>query len=339
MKSIILSADQAQLVYEGNNFLVKLSADRDEGTITWLETLTGKQDIDGFLATCAIASALIQEIDRDPVQKITGLRFDLAEIGKKIGFDPRTTIETRELREKIFAWFSFLTRAQVIGERSVPYYDKTTKQKIDTRIEAPMLQILEKQQPIQPGLFGDAPMTILVALSPAWRNILCNPDLQQYLPYAERIAAIPPRQPGGAWARSIGMSLLNFWRRNVGKTIMPTRRELLKLTPTQAPPKDILEGEHPKRAVEYWCKAMGELVDKNIIADTGEAKRTQADQLKDLPRKDWTNAWLDEQIDIQPATDMQIALNAIAKNKYLPRPKDLTTPKNKGGRPKKIVTE
>ena len=339
MKSIILSADQAQLVYEGNNFLVKLSADRDEGTITWLETLTGKQDIDGFLATCAIASALIQEIDRDPVQKITGLRFDLAEIGKKIGFDPRTTIETRELREKIFAWFSFLTRAQVIGERSVPYYDKTTKQKIDTRIEAPMLQILEKQQPIQPGLFGDAPMTILVALSPAWRNILCNPDLQQYLPYAERIAAIPPQQPGCAWARSIGMSLLDFWRRNVGKTIMPTRRELLKLTPTQAPPKDILEGEHPKRAVEYWCKAMGELVDKNIIADTGEAKRTQADQLKDLPRKDWTNAWLDEQIDIQPATDMQIALNAIAKNKYLPRPKDLTTPKNKGGRPKKIVTE
>ena len=42
---------------------------------------------------------------------------------------------------------------------------------------------------------------------------------------------------------------------------------------------------------------------------------------------------------IDSATIEAEALNAIAKNKYLPRPKDLTTPKNKGGRPKKIVTE
>ncbi len=321
----------------GSGYLIKLSADRDDGAITSLETLTGKQDIDGFLATCVIACALIQEIDRDPTQKITGLLFDLAEIGKKIGFDPRSSTDTQNLREKVFAWFSYLTRAQVIGERSIPYFDKTTKQKIDTRIEAPMLQILEKQQPIQPGLFGEAPTTMLVALSPAWRNILCNTDLQQYLPYAERIAAIPPRQPGGAWARSIGMSLLNFWRKNIGKTIKPTRRELLAMEPSVSTPRDVLNSDKPKRATEYWHKAMRELVDRNIIADMGEARRTQEDQLSAFDsRQGWSDEWFNEAVDIQPATDMQNAISALAKNKYLPRPTDLSQPKRRG-RPRKAL--
>jgi hypothetical protein len=167
-----------------------------------------------------------------------------------------------------------------------------------------------------------------------------GPSTAQYLPFGERLGAIPGNKPSGAWARVIGLSLLNFWRKHpretLAGTLKPTRRELLtEYPPTTADPIDVLYGTNPLRALKYWKGALDILSDseRGLLAKEGEPSRKPADILDKLPRYQWKNEWLNERVDLRPGPDILPYIEALAKSLPPLRPKVLA-PK-KGGRPRK----
>jgi hypothetical protein len=99
-----------------------------------------------------------------------------------------------------------------------------------------------------------------------------------------------------------------------------TRRELLELFPPVPSASDVLEGKHPSRAIDYWESAIAILSAKPkdesrqpVIAYCGAYSGPSRDWQKDRPRKGWAQAWLDEDLDIRPATAALQALGTIAK--------------------------
>jgi len=134
------------------------------------------------------------------------------------------------------------------------------------------------------------------------------------------LAEIPAAQPSGAWARVIGLALANFWARNPHGGILPTRRELLtRYTPRgNAIPTDILKGDTPGRAVEYWHNALQELVKRGYLAQRGEATLTLKQIKAPLPRYEWQDKWLDGTVDLQQGENMVEAVKARATKNRKP---------------------
>jgi hypothetical protein len=241
---------------------------------------------------------------------------------EKIGWTPRSTKEREQMRGQVWDYLRFGARAAVIGRRTgKSYRDKMTGQVIDTQIETPLWSFLEQEKPIQPALMPiyDVPLRVEIVLSKRWEQLITSSSTMQYLPLGELLGAIPGNQPSGAWARTLGLALANFWRRHpretLGVTLQPSRRELLlRYTPRRQPPDEILESSNPIRALEYWQGALQELVHTGFLAPQGEAARTQAEIKKSLPRYNWQSFWLDEKVTLLPGEKMQAAVRECADN-------------------------
>jgi hypothetical protein len=305
-------------------------------TTNTLETLTREQDADAALAFLYIARVLAPPLALDISERGRGL-IDFDDVLDKIGWNPRSTIERREMHRKIYQFILFGERAQVIGRRRGAYKDKHTGELIDTEISAPLWRIHETEKPEQQSLFPaqEVPLRVELVMSRSWMELLTSAKTAQYLPMGELLGAIPGNKPSGAWARVIGLALASFWRRNPREalegTLRPTRRELLERYPPKTGPVDeILSGVNPRRAVEYWCDALRILVDARFLAPTGEAKITYDQMRKRFPRKGWGEVWLDEVVEVQPGAVIRPYVEG--RSTALP---PTPTPK-KRGRPKKI---
>lgn len=246
--------------------------------------------------------------------------IDLDDVMDKIGWTPRSTRERLEMRRRVWRYLQFGARASIVGQRSGEYIDKKTGQRIETIIDAPPWAVLEREKPAQPQLFPEVqetPLRVRLVASPAWTRLTTLPETAQYLPMGELLGAIPGNKPSGAWARVLGLALANFWRRQpraaLDSSLKPSRRELLdRYTPKAAPPMEILQGSHPRRAIEYWHGALEILVDCGFLAREGEAALSLKAMKSTVPRQDWQENWLGALVELRPGSAMSEAVQSCA---------------------------
>ena len=132
----------------------------------------------------------------------------------------------------------------------------------------------------------------------------------------------------------MGLALLSLWRRKpretLDGTLQPTRRELLTIYPPKVAPLDeLLTGPHPRRAVDYWHRAMAILAEKGVLDKSGEAALLPSQVV--LPRKGWSEAWCLQQVALSPGSALKEAVERCARNLPILSPRDLGKPRRKRG--------
>lgn len=267
-----------------------------------------------------------------------------------------------DLQRRVYSHLKFGGRAHVVGQRSIPYYDFIAKQEISTRIDVPLWSIgaIQSSEIGLIPLFGppdaffhaeDVPLRAELLLSSVWLPLLTNPVLMQYLPLGELLSAIPPNQPAGAWARVMGVILARKWRmkpqESSAGTFTVSRRELLMhYIPRTGPVQDVLTGNVPGRAIDFWSQALVYLVECGYLSAKGEAAEGIAKQKLNSEgqpitrRKGWQNEWLNAEVCLLPGDKMKPSVNNLAgKQPAKPRPKLLTGEKRGRGRPTKSESQ
>ncbi len=304
-----------------------------------LENLRLAQDGDFNLCLLYI-SRLLAPPSPLPRKAYAGGTIDLDDVMNKIGWKPRSTKERMGMRERVWRYILFGTRARIIGARSGSYTDPDTGAKIETIIESPPWQVMEKERPAQPSLFpeiGEAPLRVGLVASREWTKLTTLPETAQYLPMGELLGAIPGAKPSGAWARVVGLALASFWRRHPHEALsgkmQPTREEVLeRYTPATGNVGDVLAGNDPRRAIEYWHGALQILADCEFLAREGEATLTYETMRERVGRQGWQEKWLADYADLRPGPQMRGALGGLAAALPEPKPRDF---KRKRGRPRK----
>lgn len=286
-----------QLVHQrqGSPFFVRMTP-RDEEPLDALVTLTQSADANSAIGLLYVSELLA------PAQPLArgayaGGRVNIDDVIAKIGLDPRSTKERRQMREWAYkAVVEFGARAEVVGRRAGRTYKDHDGKEIDTYIAVTPWAMMNPERPVQPGLFGDVPVSVELVASREWTALTTAPATRQFLPCGEVLGSIPPRQAAGAWARVVGLAFMNFKRRHPTGRLQPTRRQMLtEFTPAKSPPIEILEGNDPGRAVRYWRDALRILVERGILADAGEAAQPDAPA-----GYGWQEAWLNAKVDLQP---------------------------------------
>lgn len=322
-------------------------ADLSAGATTFdVDKLIHSQNADCIFTVEYILRQLAPPIHLPPNTTASGL-FDLDDIAEKIGLRPdkQTEAGREAIRATVYEYIQFIECAKVIGRRSTQYKDKHTGKAIDTYIESALWRIISEKRPVQTAMFGETPRVVEIALPRDWADILTRPDMAQHLQAGEQLGAIPAGQPAGAWARVIGLALVNTWRRRpkeaVNAELLLTRHELLtRYLPKLAPVDEVLQGSNPKRAVDYWRAALAILFEQKIILRQGEAENPQAAERgkngRELPRKGWQQEWLETPVRLVPGPVVEQNLQALAASRYEPAPRLLSeTQKRKPGRPRK----
>lgn len=306
-------------------------------TVAALDKLTKAQDADFAFSMLYVCSVLAPPAPLP--QNLAAIGWiDLDDVMEKIGWNPtkRSLTERDEMRRRIWDYVVYGDRAKVIGQRTIPYYDRNTGEVIETRLESSIWRIMDKERPLQAALFGEVPRRVRLVIGKEWEPLLTAPHLAQYFPLGELLGSIAPNQVAGDWARSIGLVLAGLWRRNPREVqagiIRPTRRELLTtFTPKTQTVDYYLDSDKPKRAVGYWRDALGKLLELDIIARQGEPTRTVADMLRPYGREGWQKTWLDEQVTIVPGPKFQPHVQARIIELPPLKPQNL----RKRGRPRK----
>jgi len=308
------------------NHSVKLSLlpdDTPEMGTDFLESLTSKMSVTSTFALMYIGDLLVE----------TGSAWvDLNDVAKKIGRNPARKEDYAHCRRDVFDYITFGERAVVIGERSIAYIDKPTKRTISTNIHSSLWKITDTQRPDQLSLlndpiYGDTPVAVRLSLSSQWQDLMQHPDTRQFLPFGELLGSIPGKKPSGAYARVMGLMLLNFWRRKsleaLNGTCYQTRRELLMTyQPEVALPQEVLDGKNPGRLIESYYDALSILRDLGIVAATGDAV-PHKDRREGLKEQGWDKQFLAAVPSIHPGPIILPALEDTAMNKYIGKPKPL----------------
>lgn len=321
----------------GLQHYVKLSLEPDEvelGTQA-LESLTSAQDANSCIAMLYVAN-LLQPDAPLPDDLERNVWVDLLDVARKSGILIRESAQARE-EAVSFIWdvLRYGARASVCGRRNGKYFDKKTGMEIDTEVEGPMWMLGHKERPTQGSLFPsmEIPIRQRVTITKEWERLMFDSNLAQYLPCGELIGAIPAKKPSGAWSRVVGLALVNFWRRNpqasLQATLRPSRRELLtRYVPGAAVPQDVLGSSNPQRAITYWVQALGILVDQGLLERLGEAARTAGDIKASLPRYNWQQQWIDEEVELHPGPAIVDAIRKTADALPKAKPRKLSA-KNK----------
>ena len=305
-----------------------------------LRNLTGAQDADATFALLYIARLLAPPAPLPPNTTAMGW-IDFDDVIKKIGWDPRSTAERREMRERLYQFLLFGERAQVFGTRPGKYVEKHTGKEIRTTIESAIWRILKVERPA-----GDSPLSPLqtpvrveMVIDRDWAQLLTQPATAQYLPLGEVLGAIPGNKPSGAWARVIGLALASFWRRQpkaaLDGSIKPTRRELLeRYIPKTGPVAELLKSTNPQFAIDFWCAALQILVKAEFLAVEGEPQISAEQMRADLPRKAWAYEWLNAAVELKPGAAFGHTI--VQRVTALPPAPSVAKPKR--GRPRKKTT-
>ena len=305
-----------------------------------LARLTAQQDADATLAFLYISRLLAPPTPLPPNATAVGW-IDFDDVIAKIGWDPRSSAERREMHRRLYGFVLFGERAQVVGERQGRYLDKHTGKTVSTTIRAALWRVAKTELPdelLEAGELFDAkdarqvPVRVEITIDRDWARLLTQPQTAQYLPMGELLGTIPGNKPSGAWGRVIGLALASFWRRQpraaMEGSMRPTRRELLeRYTPKTGPVGAVLRSNNPQDAITFWCAALRALAEREFLAPAGEVLVSPQTMRAALPRKEWGDLWLDETIDLRPG--------AAFGNTIVERVSALPPVKKKRGRPRK----
>ena len=239
---------------------------------------------------------------------------DLNDVAKQAGLNRQLAKDREEDRRNVMNLIRFVEKAEIKGERSIPYTDTKTKKKIDTYIHSSVWRVTDTQRPTQLLLPGDAawretPVAVHIALSARSKALLQDTRLRQELQFAERIGQLPGKKASVAYARAMALVLMPHFR--MRKTHLLTRRELLTPNPPEvSPPGEVLASEHPARLVEYWNGALKILRGKGLILPEGEADMHK-NLREGLPKQGGYDTWLDTPVDIRPGKDLSSSIASI----------------------------
>ena len=306
-----------------------------------MEKLTSAQDSD-FPLMALYVCGILAPPKALPENRLAAAWIDLDDVMERIGWlaAKPTKAEREELRKKLWVFICFGSRAVVTGRRTGAYVDRHTGKEIPTQIESAPWKIMSNERPLQDSLFMEdrpAPVRVYLAISKEWEELLTHRDLAQYLPLGELLGAIPPNQVAGDWARSIGLCLARLWRwrsrETVAGQVNPTRREILThYTPKTKTVEEYLDGDNPKRAVEYYREALNILLENGLISPVGDAAKevTTATMLAPYGRQGWAKAWLEGVSGLLPGDKWKPAV--IKQAAALPplKPRDLKARTTRG---------
>jgi len=298
---------------DGAPFCVKLQATQSESLVALRDLVQGL-NADAIFGLLYI-SHLLAPADALRPGTYSGRRVYLDDVIDKIGLDPRSADERRQARYWIWTHvIQYGSRARVVGRRTGTYRDPQTGQEIDTRIDVSPWLVGNAERAVQPALTGftDVPVSVELVATREWTALTTAPGTRQFLPCGEILGSLSRGQAAGAWARVIGLAYIDHVRRHPDGRIAPTRRELLTtFPPAKTDPIELLNSDHPARAVDYWRQALRLLVDRGILADAGEAAGH-----KRRPRGHrWQDDWLNETVDLQPGPLIEPALIEIAQTR------------------------
>ena len=225
--------------------------------IELLQNAASELDLDDALAWLYI-SHLIAPQSPLASGNYAGGWIDLDDVARKtMGGYARNPTEALQRRRKIWHAIRYGTRAQIIGARTVPYFDKNTGQEIDTKVATSPWQIIKEQKPVQASLLpdDDVPVRVELVASREWTALTTSPDTAQFLPAGELLGAIPPSQASGAWARALGMAYFHWCRCHLMAALegrqLPTRDALLNQFPNKKiNHTDVLQSPNPRRAMQ-----------------------------------------------------------------------------------------
>jgi hypothetical protein len=238
------------------------------------------------------------------------------------GLEPRSTVERQQERRRIWRWLLMLESMWVIGARPGRWRDPRTRQVINLTSQDPLLRIMGSRPADQQALDGSDPPIEVTFAAGEWLE-QHRGNRQVLADYGDilKIARIPAGKPAGAWAQSIGLALNQRWRERAhdAQVTHPgeenrltvrfaafTRADLLDLFRADPYFRDVLNGDHPKRAQLYWNQAIQILKQDELIGHYYEREPRPA------KRQGWQDAWLTQPLDIRPTDEGRYAAAEIA---------------------------
>lgn len=279
-----------------------------------LQKAASELDLDSGLIWLYVSNLLSPSNAEEWTQN--GGWIDLEDVARKtLGGYADNPKDALERRRKVWNALKYGARAVVIGQRTVPYFNKSTGQTIDTHIETTPWQILSQQKQVQPSLTNEdeIPLRVEIAPSSAWLHLTASPQTAQFLPLGELLGAISPSRASGAWARALGMAYFHWCRLHLSGALnggqLPSREFLIE----QFPPRNsefnsLLSGNDPSRALKYWCDA------EDILREVGVLEAATSPR-KPHKRKGWTLEWKNASPSWQPGVKLREALEGIARSR------------------------
>jgi hypothetical protein len=299
----------------------------DGQDLSWLRDLRSQQDSDSAFALLYIARQMISA-QATPEAPLRNAVIDLDDVIAGIGFDPRSTAQRLVMRRRIWSLIMFGERARIVGQRKGSYLEKTTGKSIETTITTAPWRIMQEERPEQMAFIDEIPVRVELAASNEWMRLLMSPHTAQFLPMGEVLGAIAPFKAAGAWARVIGLSLANLWRRKPREalegSLRPSRESLLmQYPPSVGNPRTVLNSTDPRHAVRYWATALEILVNCGFLENKGEATLSYKQMSENLPRQEWQHEWFFGTVELWPGKAMGQPLIQIARSLPEPKPQDL----------------
>lgn len=219
----------------------------------------------------------------------------------------------------------------VVGTPIGRYRQRDTKEILDVTMSS--VEAIIKITGITPGQIssdGSAPPALFSYVCGPWiERMRNNAQVMTYFGDVMRLACIPPGQPSGAWAKSIGLNLNQRWRdwghdaqiKGAGDENRLTtqfaknftRRDLLlgeNLYRASPDADEILTSADPGRAKDYWNQAISILRQKNgpnLIGHYAEIGPSPT------ARKGWKEDWLDQPLDIRPNQESMVDVADLSR--------------------------
>jgi hypothetical protein len=289
-----------------------------------LETLQNElqsMEFDALVTYFVCLSWAIEEF-----QVTTSIDSIIEAIGR--GTDARRSTAIREKwRCKVWRWMLLFDSLAVIGARPGTWREPRDGDKKREKMDIgklysqdALLKIIGTRATDQGTFDNSAPPKEITFVAGPWVNQWRgNREILSEFGNVRAIASIPRGKPSGAWAACVGFALQQKWREQAAtapvtritkstkegtaKTTTQkfrpfTRRVLLaQLWRSDVDPDEILKGEHPERAKEYWNAAIVILKKNGVVGIYKEIEPLAATGYG------WQDAWLDQPLDIRPTGD------------------------------------
>jgi hypothetical protein len=252
----------------------------------------------------------------------------LDELIAAIGWIPRSTAERQGMRSRWWRWIALFESTKVIGQRPGTYRDQRTRQRFDLLSIDALLRITGRRLPAQCAFDESTPPIEVSFVAGPWlAQYRGNDQVLTYFGDVRRLAAIPAKQAGGAWAQAIGLALNQYWREQAADAEIGwvgqgakrhqtvrfrhacTRRQLLEMFPPEPSVHAVLGSDNPSRAKAYWDRAITKLKRQRVI---GYVKAIGERQDR---RKGWEHEWLNQPLDIRPTAEGITPIIEIAQRK------------------------
>ncbi len=228
-----------------------------------------------------------------------------------IGWKRREAAVIDEQRRRVWRMLLLIASLSVVGKRPGTYKDPKTRQIIDLVSRDPLIVVRGERYAAGMATAQDVPLDVSIDAGACVDEHRGNRGILTDFGDVLKLAKIPAGKPAGAWAQSIGLALNQRWRElsssaevaRVGEDGHATvrfkkpftRQDLLDMFRADPCYRDVLDGEHPGRARDYWDDAIKLLKSAGIIGHYTEIKPLPAG------RQGWQPAWLTQPLDIRPA--------------------------------------